>query len=237
MKNLVIILGVIALINSNDLKAQDMKNTNLDTKQQKIATIAINTAIGDLSALKTELAAGLDAGLTINEIKEVLVQLYAYCGFPRSLQGINTFMTLLEERTNQGINDKVGEEGVMVRGENKYQQGKETLQELTQMVEKELTGANAFAPAIDVFLKEHLFADIFGRGVLSYSNREMATVSALIGLGGVDPMLQSHLNMSINTGLSEAQLREVIQAVAPFAGSEKTRNAEQILFKVVESRN
>ncbi|KJS29540.1 MAG: hypothetical protein VR64_20520 [Desulfatitalea sp. BRH_c12] len=35
---------------------------------------------------------GLDAGLTVNEIKEILVQLYAYAGFPRSLNAIGTFM-------------------------------------------------------------------------------------------------------------------------------------------------
>jgi len=51
-----------------------------------------------LEHLKTQLNTGLDAGITINEITEVLVQLYAYCGFPRSLNGITTFMAVLEER-------------------------------------------------------------------------------------------------------------------------------------------
>jgi hypothetical protein len=43
----------------------------------------------------------------VNEIKEVLIQMYAYCGFPRSLNGINIFMSVLEERKKKGINKAV----------------------------------------------------------------------------------------------------------------------------------
>ena len=51
---------------------------------------------------------GLDAGLTVNEIKEILVQMYAYAGFPRSLNGIHTFMAVMEERQAKGIKDEKG---------------------------------------------------------------------------------------------------------------------------------
>jgi 4-carboxymuconolactone decarboxylase len=59
----------------------------LNAKQQSIIPIAAFTAIGDLAKLRTALHDGLDAGLTMNEIKEILVHLYAYTGFPRSLRG------------------------------------------------------------------------------------------------------------------------------------------------------
>jgi 4-carboxymuconolactone decarboxylase len=45
-----------------------------------------------------------------NEIKEILVHLYAYTGFPRSLNGIHTFMAVLDERRAQGIEDEPGKE-------------------------------------------------------------------------------------------------------------------------------
>lgn len=60
----------------------------LSAKQKSIVAIAGLTAKGDLAKLKDSLNKGLDAGLTINEAKEVLVHLYAYTGFPRSLNGI-----------------------------------------------------------------------------------------------------------------------------------------------------
>ncbi len=82
----------------------------MNAKQQGIVTIAAFTAKGDLERLKTALNEGLDAGLTVNEIKEVLVQLYAYCGFPRSLNGISTFMSVMEERKAKGVQDEIGKE-------------------------------------------------------------------------------------------------------------------------------
>jgi 4-carboxymuconolactone decarboxylase len=89
-------------------------NEPLNGQQQSIVSIAALTAIGDLQHLKTELNTGLDAGLTVNEIKEILVQLYAYCGFPRSLNGISTFMKVVEERTAKGIQDVTGKEATPV---------------------------------------------------------------------------------------------------------------------------
>ena len=78
--------------------------------QRAIVAIAAHTANGDLTALERNLVEGLQAGLTVNEIKEVLIQLYAYTGFPRSLNAIHTFMRVMDERTKAGINDPDGKE-------------------------------------------------------------------------------------------------------------------------------
>lgn len=72
-------------------------------KQRAIAPIAAFTAKGDMPRLRTALEKGLAAGLTVNEINEVLIQMYAYCGFPRSLNAINGFMALVDERAEAGI--------------------------------------------------------------------------------------------------------------------------------------
>ena len=52
-------------------------NQALSTKQQSMIPIAAFTATGDLDRLKNSLQEGLAAGLTVNEIKEILVHLYA----------------------------------------------------------------------------------------------------------------------------------------------------------------
>ncbi len=208
----------LALLGNGNLKAQDMNA--LDSKQQKIVTIAANTAVGNLETLKTELAAGLDAGLTVNEIKEILVQMYAYCGFPRSLQGLNAFMAVVDERKVNGINDQEGPQASLINASgDKYARGKANLQQLTGVAEGAPAGANAFAPAIDMFLKEHLFADIFERDVLTFQQREIATISALAAKTGVEPMLRSHVNIGRNTSLSETQLQGIL-TIAGKVGSD-----------------
>ena len=38
------------------------------------------------------------------------MQMYAYAGFPRSLNGIHTFMAVMDERQAKGIKDAMGKE-------------------------------------------------------------------------------------------------------------------------------
>src|SRR5947207_4392863 len=83
---LAIALG-LSLLGSINMNAQTIKDRALDAWQQNIVMISGLTATGDLEHLRTALNSGLDGGLTVNEIKDVLVQMYAYCGFPRSRVG------------------------------------------------------------------------------------------------------------------------------------------------------
>ncbi|WP_053058246.1 carboxymuconolactone decarboxylase family protein [Pedobacter sp. BMA] len=178
----------------------------LNDRQRGLVAISSLTAKGDISGLKTYLNKALDGGLTISEIKEGLVQLYAYCGFPRSLNAINTFMDVLSERKDKGVNDEPGREASPVEVGDKYETGKINLQTLTGIEETgPKKGAIGFAPLIDLFLKEHLFADIFSREVLTFQDRELITISTLATLSGVESQLQAHIGMGMNTGMTEEQ--------------------------------
>jgi alkylhydroperoxidase/carboxymuconolactone decarboxylase family protein YurZ len=158
-----------------------MKTEELNLKEKSIVPIAAFTASGDLPKLSTALHEGLDAGLTINEIKEVLVQMYAYAGFPRSLNGISTFMSVLEARGKKGIKDPQGKEASPLPT-NKSSIELGTVNQ-TKLIGSPATGAYlAFTPALDQFLKGHLFGDIFGRDNLDFQSREIATIAALANL-------------------------------------------------------
>ena len=154
-------------------EAQTMKDEGLNARQKGIVPIAAFTASGDMEKLNTALNEGLDAGLTVNEIKEVLVQMYAYAGFPRSLNGIAAFMGVMEERGKKGIKDVSGKEpGPMTANKSSIELGTEIQ---TRLVGRPVTGAiYTFTPAIDQFLKGHLFGDIFGRDILDFQSRDFA---------------------------------------------------------------
>jgi alkylhydroperoxidase/carboxymuconolactone decarboxylase family protein YurZ len=217
------------------LEAQTMKSGGLNAKQERIVTISAFTASGDLQKLKTAFNEGLDAGLTVNEIKEVLVQMYAYAGFPRSLNAIDTFMGVVEERQKKGIKDEPGREPApLPAGKSSAELGTEIQ---TRLAGRPVTGAiYAFAPAIDQFLKGHLFGDIFGRDNLDFRSREIATISALANMKGVTPQLQSHFNIGFNVGLTETQMRNLISVLEAKVGKEEADNANEILSKVLGSR-
>ena len=211
---------------------------DLSAKQQAIVRISAVTGKGDLLKLKPEINAGLDAGLTINQIREAIVHLYAYAGFPRSIRGLQTLMTVVDERKAKGFNDEKGAEASPINDQHsKYERGKAILEELTGVPETgSKTGYAAFAPEIEVFLKEHLFADIFERDVLTYAERELVTVSVLSSIGGVEPMLRSHLNICLNVGISPDQLQQFVGLIKSSIGKKEAKSAESVLDEVLKSK-
>lgn len=203
-----------------------------------LVRVAATTAKGDLKGLKKELNKALDDGLTVNQIKEGIIHLYAYAGFPRSIRGLQTLMEVLEERRSKGINDRTGAEASSIRNDKtKYDRGKAILEQLTGVPERDpKTGYAAFAPTIEVFLKEHLFADIFERDVLSFKERELVTVSVLSAIGGVEPMLQSHLKICLNVGLTPAQLHQFVAIIGSTIGKKEGVAANNVLNEILHDK-
>jgi|GEM_PF-32189 len=240
MKKSKLLISLIVALSSFSvtLKAQAMQNENvtLSPKEKSLIAIASSTAKGNLLKLKTALNAGLEAGWTINQIKEAIVHIYAYAGFPRSIRGLQTFMMVLDERKSKGINDAIGIEASPLNGDSsKYERGKAVLEKLTGVPETGAkTGYAAFAPLIEIFLKEHLFADIFERDILTYAERELVTVSVLSSIGGVEPMLQSHLKICLNVGLTAGQLHQLVAVIKTTAGEKEAIAAQKVLSDVLK---
>jgi len=200
----------------------------LSAKQQAIPLIAASMAVSDIPKLNAALNRGLDAGLTINEAKEILVQLYAYVGFPRSLNALGELMKVVEARKQRGIQDAPGREP------SKAVPSGDELRAIGTANQTKISGAPVagplfdFAPVINQFLQTHLFGDIFERDNLDWQSRELATVGALAATPGVESQLSSHMAASIRVGLSPAQLRQFIQELEKWgdtAGADRARTA------------
>ncbi len=237
-KSLLVMLFILLLSLMNTVIAQTDTKKFLNAKQIATVRISVITARGNLSRLQTELHAGLDAGLTVNQIKEAIVHLYAYAGFPRSIRGLQTFMSILDERSARGINDQAGPESTPVNDQlTKYERGKATLEQLTGIRESgPKTGYAAFSPIIEVFLKEHLFADIFERDILSFAERELVTISVLSSIGRSEPMLRSHFNICLNVGLSPAQLQQFVNVIKLSLGKKEAKSAQIVLDELLKSK-
>ena len=210
--------------------------TALSNRHRHFALISSYVAKGDLEKLKPVLQAALDDGLTVNEIKEVIVHLYAYCGFPRSIQGLITFLSTVEERKANGILDKTGETASPIdQSTDKYDRGAKVLETLTGIPYSPPTsGYGAFSPAMDTLLKEHLFADLFERDVLSYQDREITTISALLSLGGVDRMLRGHMGIALNIGITKAQLTDLLNVVERQIGKNEADVGREIFSELIQ---
>ena len=176
-----------------------------NTQAAAMSAIACNEAKADYAALAQAINNGLDAGLTVSQIKEALSQLYAYTGFPRSLNALGTLQKVLEQRNAEGkATEKGMEASPLPSNYDALKQGTD--------VQTQLSGQPfdyTFCPAEDYYLKAHLFGDIFARDNLTHADRELITVSALSGLENVMPQLQAHVRGALNMGVTEEQLRDI----------------------------
>jgi len=233
MKLAALVAGAIFTIISFTSVSEAAETMNaLNAKQQSIVTISAFGAKGDLDNLKTSLNVGLDAGLTVNEIKELLVQLYAYAGFPRSLNAITTFQTIVNERKAKGINDTMGKEpNPLPADRSSLEFGTENQ---TQLIGQAVGGGiYDFVPAIDRFLKAHLFGDIFQRDNLDWRSRELATIAILACIDGLNPQLQGHMGIGMHNGLTAEQLRATAALLGDTLGKSYGDNASEVLRKVL----
>ena len=201
----------------------------LSACQQAIPLIAAAMARSDMVQLNASLHRGLDAGLTVNEAKEVLVQLYAYAGFPRSLNALGELLKVVEDRRALGIEDAPGREpsGAIPTGDALIAIGTENQTSISGAPVKNVV--TDFAPVINQFLQAHLFGDIFERDNLDWQSRELATVGALAAMPGVEAQLRSHIAASRRVGLTVSQLQQLVQVLAEHSDADAARRAGEAL--------
>ena len=200
-----------------------------------LSAAAALAAVGDLDKLSAAYTQGLNAGLTVNELKEMTLQLYAYTGFPRCLNAAGVLENVLKERQQKGIQDPEGSASqALDKNADKYELGKKNLEVL--VAASLPSHPQTFIQDTDTFLKEHLFADIFARGVLSFKEREIATVSALAALQTVNPQLKAHMGMAMNTGVTPEEMQGIIAVLRTQLGDKTAANAQEVFNTVLAGR-
>lgn len=208
----------ILLITTLFLGGNAMAEETLNTKQKAVSTVAAYAALGNQTGLKQALIKGLDDGVSVNEFKEILTQTYAYCGFPRSINALGTLMQVVEERGNK---DEAGKEPSAKPQGEPLVYGAENQ---TKLVGAPVQGKLfEFAPAIDEYLKAHLFGDIFARDNVDWQMRELATIAMLAVREGVDSQLDAHINIGKHNGLTDAEVAEILAIASKI-------KAENVIF-------
>ncbi len=212
-----------------DNQTLTLHSKTLDNRQQSIVPIAAFAAAGDIAGLNRAINQALDNSLTVSEAREVLIQLYAYAGFPRSLNALGELMKVVQARRQQGIMDQPGREPTksIPKGDNLLAVGTTNQ---TRLSGGPVEGALFdFAPVANEYLRTHLFGDIFERDNLDWQSREIATIAMLSALEGVAPQLQAHIRIAINTGVTPHQLLHLNQVLSEHVSADASRRASDAL--------
>ena len=201
MKKLITLVTVILTLQG----VFAMDNT-LTTKELAIVDLSAATARGDQAALANALNMGFDNGLTLNEAKELVGQLYAYCGFPRALNAAATLMKVAGEK-----------KPAAGAAPNPPPQGKSI--DFGTANQTKLCGAPVkgglfdFHPQLDEYLKAHLFGDIFARDNMDWRTRELATIAALAARPETKPQMTAHIAIGKINGVTDAQAAAIVARV------------------------
>ena len=222
-------IGGISMANAaSESSVKKVKTlATLSARDQHFVLIAAFTAIGNTAALRSALTKALDSKISISELRDALVQLYAYCGFPRSLTALSELLSLVNERKAAKISDVQGPKA-------NPRPSPEKLHEIGTATQTRLVGTPVkgalfdFAPDIDAYLKEHLFGDIFSTGILDDATREIVTVAALAALPA-PAQLGSHLQIAQNVGVSKKALKELAETLKSHVGKTEGELIESLL--------
>ncbi len=188
----------------------------LTAKENAIVDIGAWTARGEQDKLCAAFKAGFAAGLTLNEAKELVGQLYAYCGFPRALNAAGTLQRVVESSKlkvessdstrSTRLNDSpflLGERAIEIGTDNQ-----------TKLCGGPVKGALFdFHPQLDAYLKAHLFGDIFARDVIDWRMREIVTIAALAARPETEPQMKAHIAIGKVNGVTDAQAAEIVRRV------------------------
>lgn len=210
----------------------------LDLKSKEIAVVAALTAMGTAQPqLKVHINGALNTGSTINEVKEVILQMSVYSGFPSCINAMNALKEVLNERQARGIKDETGKTPTAPDRSDRLKTGEKELSKLdAAQVERLRAAYDDFSPELVRFVLEYGYADIFARDNLDVKHRQIATIAALAALGNVAPQLKFHINAGLNIGLTAENIKEIMLLMSVYAGFPAAINGTNVLKEVLGER-
>ena len=208
MKKAVLVGAMVALATMGTRAIEDGIDMMmaLTRKESAIVNLSAATARGNQEALTRALKDGFKCGLTLNEAKEFIGQLYAYCGFPRALNAAATLMKVASEvKPAEGPLPVKRPDGAAIDYGTVNQ---------TKLCGESVKGPLFdFMPQLDEYLKAHLFGDIFARDNVDWRMREISTIAALAARPETAPQMRAHIAIGLKNGLSPDQVDAIVTQV------------------------
>jgi 4-carboxymuconolactone decarboxylase len=218
----------------------------LSLKSREFATLAMVTALGNQSnSVEAHVEGALRAGATETEIKELLMQMTVYAGYPKTLAAVTAAQQIFAEIEQRGIPAASPQPELESRrqaesNEARYRRGLDALNQISKSSgEAVVKSFEDIAPDLGRYILEFSYGDVFSRPNLDLKIRELATVSALTGLNTTasELPLKVHVNGALNVGASSQEIIEAIMHMIPYVGFVKVQQAMALAEVVFKERD
>lgn len=118
-----------------------------------------------------------------------------------------------------------------------YELGKKLFQETDEEgIQGVVNGLSDVSPHISRYIIE-FYGQVFSNPVLTYQQREMIVISALISLGDTPNQLKWHMNFALKIGITPDEIIEIATHCIPFCGFPRALNAVGVAKQLFAEQN
>ena len=205
---------------------------DLTIKEREMITVVCLASIQCLPQLKAHLNAALNVGNTPLELREALYTCFNFLGFPRTLNALDIFNTVMKDRK---INLPL-ESGKTIKDEERLNKGLEIQKPLFgDALNKMLANVpGGIGDKMAQLITETYFGDTYSRKFLDQKTREMINVITLVALGNYQ-ILKPHLATAIKLGNSKEKMAAVLLQCAPYVGGANAISAMLVLSEIAQA--
>jgi 4-carboxymuconolactone decarboxylase len=218
----------------------------LSLKSRELATLAMVTVLGNKSnSVAAHVEGALRSGATETEIKELLLQMTVYAGYPKTVAAVAAAQQVFTDLKQRGMPAATPQPDLASRrqaetNEARYQRGLAALNQISKSSgEAVVNSFEDIAPDLGRYIVEFAYGDVFSRPNLDLKTRELATVGALTGLNTTasELPLKVHVNGALNVGANRQEIVEAIMHMIPYVGFVKVQQAMALAEEVFKERD
>ena len=177
---------------------------------------------------------GLDAGLSVNEAKEVLVQVYAYAGFPRSLNALGELMKVLEARQAARHPGSAPDESRAARSRPARRCSPPAPPTRPGSRVHRCVGRCSSSRRPSTATSRRTCSATSSSATTSTGRAASSPPWACCPpLPGAESQLQAHMRISLNVGLTQSQLRRLAQVLDNRVGADNAQRARESLDRAL----
>ena len=211
----------------------------MSRRDRSIVVISALTAMAREVELKQHVTGGLNHGLTVDEVDEIMVQLSAYVGLPFALAGSIVVDAAIAERDGTDTRTVPRAPALPQDDAKRRAAGLDVL--TTLLGDPNLDKAATEAAIIDsqgdmgALVMDYAFGDVWSRPQLSRRDRSLIVISALTAIN-MKHELEIHLGAALNHDLTPVEIEEVMITMVAYGGFPRAIDGMILAKKVFEAR-
>jgi len=193
----------------------------LSKRDRNLIVLTMLATLHQTNQLKYYVPGGLNHGLTVVEIREIMTHVAAYAGFPRALDAMAETNRILSELGHRPQNGKLPGAEKFSNAERR-QRGVDVMAKLSGNPaadpEKVITKMAGKLGPLGAYGIDFAFGEVWARSELSRRDRSLLVVSVLTALGR-SKELHIHVPAAIRHGVTKAELEELMLTAFAYAGA------------------